>query len=298
MPTCIKNKLWVNSMTKVITTIQEMQKLTTRLRLEGKSIGFVPTMGALHEGHLTMMRQSIEYNDITVISVFVNPLQFGPNEDFDAYPRQIDQDVAAAQKIGVDYVFYPSVEEMYPHSLEITLNVGRLASVLEGAKRPGHFEGVVTVVNKLFNIVQPHVAYFGKKDAQQLAIIEQMVKEMNHPIVIQGVDIVRERDGLARSSRNVYLTEDERQQAPHLYKSLQLANTLYKDGERQSDIIIEKVTEYLKTHTDGAIEEVAVYSYPELVQQTRISGQIFISLAVKFSKARLIDNIIIGDEEK
>ncbi|MBV5191594.1 pantoate--beta-alanine ligase [Staphylococcus chromogenes] len=285
-------------MTNVITTIQEMQKLTTRLRLEGKSIGFVPTMGALHEGHLTMMRQSIEYNDITVISVFVNPLQFGPNEDFDAYPRQIDQDVAAAQKIGVDYVFYPSVEEMYPHSLEITLNVGRLASVLEGAKRPGHFEGVVTVVNKLFNIVQPHVAYFGKKDAQQLAIIEQMVKEMNHPIVIQGVDIVRERDGLARSSRNVYLTEDERQQAPHLYKSLQLANTLYKDGERQSDIIIEKVTEYLKTHTDGAIEEVAVYSYPELVQQTRISGQIFISLAVKFSKARLIDNIIIGDEEK
>lgn len=285
-------------MTKVITTIQEMQKLTTRLRLEGKSIGFVPTMGALHEGHLTMMRQSIEYNDITVISVFVNPLQFGPNEDFDAYPRQIDQDVAAAQKIGVDYVFYPSVEEMYPHSLEITLNVGRLASVLEGAKRPGHFEGVVTVVNKLFNIVQPHVAYFGKKDAQQLGIIEQMVKEMNHPIVIQGVDIVRERDGLARSSRNVYLTEDERQQASHLYKSLQLANTLYKDGERQSDIIIEKVTEYLKTHTDGAIEEVAVYSYPELVQQTRISGQIFISLAVKFSKARLIDNIIIGDEEK
>ena len=285
-------------MTKVITTIQEMQKLTTRLRLEGKSIGFVPTMGALHEGHLTMMRQSIEYNDITVISVFVNPLQFGPNEDFDAYPRQIDQDVAAAQKIGVDYVFYPSVEEMYPQSLEITLNVGRLASVLEGAKRPGHFEGVVTVVNKLFNIVQPHVAYFGKKDAQQLAIIEQMVKEMNHPIVIQGVDIVRERDGLARSSRNVYLTEDERQQAPHLYKSLQLANTLYKDGEHQSDIIIEKVTEYLKTHTDGAIEEVAVYSYPELVQQTRITGQIFISLAVKFSKARLIDNIIIGDEEK
>lgn len=285
-------------MTKVITTIQEMQKLTTRLRLEGKSIGFVPTMGALHEGHLTMMRQSIEYNDITVISVFVNPLQFGPNEDFDAYPRQIDQDVAAAQKIGVDYVFYPSVEEMYPQSLEITLNVGRLASVLEGAKRPGHFEGVVTVVNKLFNIVQPHVAYFGKKDAQQLAIIEQMVKEMNHPIVIQGVDIVRERDGLARSSRNVYLTEDERQQAPHLYKSLQLANTLYKDGERQSDIIIEKVTEHLKTHTDGAIEEVAVYSYPELVQQTRISGQIFISLAVKFSKARLIDNIIIGDEAK
>ena len=285
-------------MTKMITTIQEMQKLTTRLRLEGKSIGFVPTMGALHEGHLTMMRQSIEYNDITVISIFVNPLQFGPDEDFEAYPRQIDQDVASAQKIGVDYVFYPSVEEMHPKPLDITLNVGRLASVLEGAQRPGHFDGVVTIVNKLFNIVQPHVAYFGKKDAQQLAIVEQMVKEMNHPIIIQGVDIVRERDGLARSSRNVYLTEKERQQAPYLYKSLQLAKSLYDDGERQSNRMIEKVTEYLQTHIEGTIEEIAVYSYPELVQQANITGQIFISLAVKFSKARLIDNIIIGDETK
>ncbi|KFE42437.1 pantoate--beta-alanine ligase [Staphylococcus agnetis] len=285
-------------MTKVITSIQDMQHLTSRLRLEGKSIGFVPTMGALHEGHLTMMRQSIEYNDITVISVFVNPLQFGPNEDFDAYPRQIEQDTEAARHIGVDYVFYPSVEDMYPNRLDITLKVGRLASVLEGEKRPGHFDGVVTVVNKLFNIVQPHVAYFGKKDAQQLAIVTQMVKEMNHSVVIEGVDIVRERDGLARSSRNVYLTEAERHQAPHLFKSLQLARTMYEDGERQSDIIIEAVTEYLKTHIDGTIEEVAIYSYPELVQQTTISGQIFISLAVKFSKARLIDNIIIGDEVK
>ncbi|MCO4327689.1 pantoate--beta-alanine ligase [Staphylococcus agnetis] len=285
-------------MTKVITSIQDMQHLTSRLRLEGKSIGFVPTMGALHEGHLTMMRQSIEYNDITVISVFVNPLQFGPNEDFDAYPRQIEQDTEAARHIGVDYVFYPSVEDMYPNRLDITLKVGRLASVLEGEKRPGHFDGVVTVVNKLFNIVQPHVAYFGKKDAQQLAIVTQMVKEMNHSVVIEGVDIVRERDGLARSSRNVYLTEAERQQAPHLFKSLQLARAMYEDGERQSDIIIEAVTEYLKTHIDGTIEEVAIYSYPELVQQTTISGQIFISLAVKFSKARLIDNIIIGDEVK
>ena len=285
-------------MTKVITTIQEMQTLTTRLRLEGKSIGFVPTMGALHEGHLTMMRQSIEYNDITVISIFVNPLQFGPDEDFEAYPRQINQDVTSAKQIGVDYVFYPSVEEMYPKPLDITLNVGRLASVLEGAQRPGHFEGVVTIVNKLFNIVQPHVAYFGKKDAQQLAIIEQMVKEMNHPILIQGVDIVRERDGLARSSRNVYLTEKERQQAPHLYKSLQLAKALYDDGERQSDRMIEKVTEYLQTHIEGTIEDVAIYSYPELVQQANMTGQIFISLAVKFSKARLIDNIIIGDETR
>ncbi|MCO4339219.1 pantoate--beta-alanine ligase [Staphylococcus agnetis] len=285
-------------MTKVITSIQDMQHLTSRLRLEGKSIGFVPTMGALHEGHLMMMRQSIEYNDITVISVFVNPLQFGPNEDFDAYPRQIEQDTEAARHIGVDYVFYPSVEDMYPNRLDITLKVGRLASVLEGEKRPGHFDGVVTVVNKLFNIVQPHVAYFGKKDAQQLAIVTQMVKEMNHSVVIEGVDIVRERDGLARSSRNVYLTEAERQQAPHLFKSLQLARAMYEDGERQSDIIIEAVTEYLKTHIDGTIEEVAIYSYPELVQQTTISGQIFISLAVKFSKARLIDNIIIGDEVK
>ena len=196
----------------------------------------------------------------------------------------------------MDYVFYPSVEEMYPDELGVTLKVGKLAHVLEGAQRPGHFEGVVTVVNKLFNIISPDYAYFGKKDAQQLAIVEKMVKDFNHPIEIIGVDIVREKDGLAKSSRNVYLTEEERQEAVHLSKSLKLARDLYNNGERNSSVIIDEITQYLLDYTSGQVDEVAIYSYPELEEQSKIQGQIFISLAVKFSKARLIDNIIIGAE--
>ncbi|MCG7339184.1 pantoate--beta-alanine ligase [Staphylococcus sp. ACRSN] len=283
-------------MTKIITTIKEMMELTQKWRENGLQIGFVPTMGALHEGHLTMMEQSISNNDITVISVFVNPLQFGPDEDFDAYPRNIPSDVEKAESIGVDYIFHPSESEMYPTKPTIQVSAGRLSTVLEGAQRPGHFDGVVTVVNKLFNIVRPHCAYFGKKDAQQLAIIEQMVIDFNHPITIKGVDIVRETDGLARSSRNIYLTEEERQQAPHLYQSLKLAHQMYIDGERESDKIIAAACDYLKMHTEGEIETFAIYSYPELVEQQNISGDIFISLAVKFSKARLIDNIIISNK--
>lgn len=283
-------------MTKVITTVSEMQSIVKEYKRHGQTIGFVPTMGALHEGHLKMMELSSEFNDITVVSIFVNPLQFGPNEDFDAYPRQINKDVEMMEEIDVDYVFYPSVEEMYPDELGVTLKVGKLAHVLEGAQRPGHFEGVVTVVNKLFNIISPDYAYFGKKDAQQLAIVEKMVKDFNHPIEIIGVDIVREKDGLAKSSRNVYLTEEERQEAVHLSKSLKLARDLYNNGERNSSVIIDEITQYLLDYTSGQVDEVAIYSYPGLEEQSKIQGQIFISLAVKFSKARLIDNIIIGAE--
>ncbi|MBF7016131.1 pantoate--beta-alanine ligase [Staphylococcus durrellii] len=282
-------------MTEVITDIIKMQTLMSEFKRQDKTIGFVPTMGALHDGHLTMMKQSLKEQDITIISVFVNPLQFGPNEDFDAYPRQIEQDVAMVKNIGVDYVFYPATEEMYPGAIDVNVTVGRLATVLEGEKRPGHFDGVVTVVNKLFNIVQPDVAYFGKKDAQQLAIVEKMVIDFNHNITIRGVDIVREADGLAKSSRNVYLTDKERKEAPHLYQSLKLAERLYQNGERNSDTIIAEINHYLTQNTSGHIEEVAVYSYPELIEQQHISGKIFISLAVKFSQARLIDNVIIGD---
>lgn len=283
-------------MTKVITTVSEMQSIAKEYKRHGQTIGFVPTMGALHEGHLKMMELSSEFNDITVVSIFVNPLQFGPNEDFDAYPRQINKDVEMMEEIDVDYVFYPSVEEMYPDELGVTLKVGKLAHVLEGAQRPRHFEGVVTVVNKLFNIISPDYAYFGKKDAQQLAIVEKMVKDFNHPIEIIGVDIVREKDGLAKSSRNVYLTEEERQEAVHLSKSLKLARDLYNNGERNSSVIIDEITQYLLDYTSGQVDEVAIYSYPGLEEQSKIQGQIFISLAVKFSKARLIDNIIIGAE--
>ena len=224
-------------MTQVINTVKEMQAIAQHIKASGQSIGFIPTMGALHEGHLSMMRRSVEENDVTIISVFVNPLQFGPNEDYDAYPRQIDKDVSLVKAIHVDYVFHPSAQEMYPDELGVTLKVGRLGEVLEGPQRPGHFDGVVTVVNKLFNIVSPNKAYFGKKDAQQLAIIEKMVNDFNHPIEIVGVDIVREDDGLARSSRNVYLTDEERKEAVHLSKSLTLAKDMYEEGERRSHML-------------------------------------------------------------
>ncbi|MDK9857255.1 pantoate--beta-alanine ligase [Staphylococcus equorum] len=282
-------------MTELITTIEEMTEMSKQWIKSNKSMGFVPTMGALHEGHLKMMSQSITENDVTVISVFVNPLQFGPDEDLDAYPRDIESDTTKASSVGVDYIFYPSEKEMYPEQPTIEVKAGRLASVLEGAQRPGHFDGVVTVVNKLFNIIQPERAYFGKKDAQQLAIVEKMVEDFNHAIDIVGVDIVREADGLAKSSRNIYLTSEERAEAPHLYKSLQLAQSLYNQGERSSLKIIEATCDYIQQHTSGDIETVAIYSYPQLVEQHEITDNIFISLAVKFSQARLIDNIIIGD---
>lgn len=282
-------------MTELITTIEEMTEMSKQWIKSNKSVGFVPTMGALHEGHLKMMSQSITENDVTVISVFVNPLQFGPDEDLDAYPRDIESDTTKASSVGVDYIFYPSEKEMYPEQPTIEVKAGRLASVLEGAQRPGHFDGVVTVVNKLFNIIQPERAYFGKKDAQQLAIVEKMVEDFNHAIDIVGVDIVREADGLAKSSRNIYLTSEERAEVPHLYKSLQLAQSLYNQGERSSLKIIEATRDYIQQHTSGDIETVAIYSYPQLVEQHEITDKIFISLAVKFSQARLIDNIIIGD---
>lgn len=280
-------------MTQVVERIKDMNSIVSQFKSQGKTIGLVPTMGALHDGHLKMMKQSIEENDITAVSIFVNPLQFGPNEDFDDYPRPFESDLEKLKQIGVDYVFHPTVEEMYPGELEMTITVGRLAQVLEGKKRPGHFDGVVTVVNKLFNIIQPTRAYFGRKDAQQLAIIEKMVEDFNHSVQIVPIDIVREADGLAKSSRNIYLTEEERKEAVHLSKSLALAKKKYDEGERNSDVLIQAITQYLESNVRGDIVEVAIYSYPELEEQHTIEGQIFISLAVKFSQARLIDNIII-----
>lgn len=280
-------------MTQVVERIKDMNSIVSQFKSQGKIIGLVPTMGALHDGHLKMMKQSIEENDVTAVSIFVNPLQFGPNEDFDDYPRPFESDLEKLKQIGVDYVFHPTVEEMYPGELEMTITVGRLAQVLEGKKRPGHFDGVVTVVNKLFNIIQPTHAYFGKKDAQQLAIIEKMVEDFNHSVQIVPIDIVREADGLAKSSRNIYLTEEERKEAVHLSKSLALAKKKYDEGERNSDVLIQAITHYLESNVSGDIVEVAIYSYPELEEQHTIEGQIFISLAVKFSQARIIDNIII-----
>ncbi|WP_020059576.1 pantoate--beta-alanine ligase [Bacillus sp. 123MFChir2] len=277
----------------IITTVQEMQQIASELRASGKKVGFVPTMGYLHEGHLTLLRQAKKENDIVMLSIFVNPLQFGPNEDLDRYPRDIERDERLAREVEVDYLFYPSVEEMYPGERTTNIDVIKRTNVLCGKQRPGHFEGVVTVLMKLFNITMPNRAYFGMKDAQQVAVIEGFVSDYNFPVTIVPVDIVREEDGLARSSRNVYLSERERQEAPHLYKSLCMAKEQIVKGERSPEKITNFIKEYIETNTNGVVDYANLYAYPHLTQVEQINGQIILAIAVKFENARLIDNITL-----
>ena len=217
---------------QVIERIKEMQEVSSKLRQEGKSIGFVPTMGALHEGHLSLVRMARKDNDIVVVSVFVNPTQFGPNEDFEKYPRDFEGDRKKLEKENVDIVFYPHADEMYPPNYKTYVEVEDITTRLCGAFRPGHFRGVTTVVTKLFNIVKPTRAYFGKKDYQQFKVIKRMVEDLNMDIEIIPGEIVREPDGLAMSSRNQYLSPEERKDALALYNSLQLAKELIQKGER------------------------------------------------------------------
>jgi pantoate--beta-alanine ligase len=279
---------------KVITTIRELQQVIQRTKKQQNTIGFVPTMGFLHEGHCTLLKQARNENDIVVLSIFVNPLQFGPTEDLDRYPRDFDQDQKVAEKIGVDYLFHPSVSEMYPYEPSVTLTVNKRTDVLCGASRPGHFDGVATVLTKLFHIVQPDKVYFGKKDAQQVAVVHGLVTDFNFPLEIITVDTVREEDGLAKSSRNVYLTAQERVQAPILYQSLQKAVEMIHDGETVPDRLISSIKDMIRTETSGEIDYVSILSYPQLEKVEQITeNDIIIAIAVKFSKARLIDNIIL-----
>jgi pantoate--beta-alanine ligase len=276
---------------QIIHSIQEMQQIVLSLRSSGKQIGFVPTMGFLHEGHMTLLKKAREENDAVVLSIFVNPLQFGPNEDFDRYPRDIERDEQMARDVGVDYVFYPTVQEMYPAPLTTKITVVDRTDVLCGKQRPGHFDGVATVLLKLFNITIPHKAYFGMKDAQQVAVVQGLVQDYNIPVEIVPVETVREADGLAKSSRNVYLSEQEREQAPSLYKALQLAKQAIESGERNTSTVVNMVKRYIQEHTAGEIDYVELYSYPSLQPLDQIEGKIILALAVKFSKARLIDNL-------
>lgn len=281
---------------KVIHTVKEMQDTVRRLKREGKTIGYVPTMGYLHEGHLHLMKEARKQNDIVVASIFVNPTQFGPNEDFESYPRDFERDCLVASDAGVDYIFHPTVEEMYPKPLSIKLSAVDRTDCLCGASRPGHFDGVVTVLTKFFHIVTPDKAYFGMKDAQQVAVVESLVSDYFFPIELIPVDTVREEDGLAKSSRNVNLTEKERREAPVLYESLTLAKNLIESGERNIDKILSAVRERIQENTSGKIDYIEMYSYPELKKIEQIKGKIIIALAVKFSKARLIDNIVLNVE--
>ena len=258
---------------KIITTVQEMQQ----------EIGCVPTMGYLHEGHATLLRQARKENEVVILSVFVNPLQFGPNEDLDRYPRDIDRDERVAKEAGVDYLFYPSVEEMYPAEQTAKVEVVKRTDVLCGKRRPVHFAGVATVLMKLFNITLPNRSYFGMKDAQQVAVIQGFVQDFNIPVTIVPVDIVREEDGLARSSRNVYLSEKEREEAPNLYRSLCIAKEQIEEGERDPKVVTSLVKEYIEKHTQGIVDYVDIYAYPTLTELEIIQGRIILAIAVKFN---------------
>lgn len=270
-----------------------MQQEMKKEKQLGRSIGFVPTMGYLHEGHATLLGAARTENEVVVLSIFVNPTQFGPNEDFDTYPRDFERDERVAKEANVDYLFYPSVEEMYKSSRSVAITVTDRVDVLCGQKRPGHFDGVATVLTKLFHIVTPDRAYFGKKDAQQVAVVDGLIEDFNFPVELRAVDTVREADGLAKSSRNVYLTDKEREEAPVLFKSLQSALQLLESGEKQVEILKETIRKEIEQHTSGKVDYIDVYTYPELKAIKQAAGKIIIALAVQFSKARLIDNVIV-----
>ncbi|MED3814069.1 pantoate--beta-alanine ligase [Priestia megaterium] len=278
---------------KVITTIKDMQQEMKKEKQLGRSIGFVPTMGYLHEGHATLLGAARTENEVVALSIFVNPTQFGPNEDFDTYPRDFERDERVAKEANVDYLFYPSVEEMYKSSRSVAITVTDRVDVLCGQKRPGHFDGVATVLTKLFHIVTPDRAYFGKKDAQQVAVVDGLIEDFNFPVELRAVDTVREADGLAKSSRNVYLTDKEREEAPVLFKSLQSALQLLESGEKHVEIIKQAIRKEIEQYTGGKVDYIEVYTYPGLKTIKQAAGKIIIALAVQFSKARLIDNVIV-----
>lgn len=278
---------------KLYKKINSIQKEIIRLKREGKKIGFVPTMGYLHEGHLSLMRKARKENDIVVISIFVNPTQFGPREDYNRYPRDLNRDLKLAREVGVDIVFYPSVDEMYPSKYRTYVEVEELSDLLCGKSRPGHFRGVTTVCAKLFNIIQPDVAYFGQKDAQQAIIIKQMVRDLNFPFKIKVLPIVREKDGLAMSSRNVYLSPQERKDAVILYQSLKIAEQMVKQGIKDARKIKMKVKKMISEKKTARIDYVEIVDMEDLKPVTLINKPVLLALAVWFGKARLIDNTIL-----
>lgn len=282
-------------------TISETRAAIAQARASGKKIGFVPTMGYLHEGHLKLIDIAKEHSDFIVVSIFVNPTQFGPHEDFTAYPRDFERDRKLCEARGADLIFAPEISEMYPERSLITFQIEKLADRLCGARRPGHFNGVVLVVSKLFNIIQPDIAVFGQKDAQQLIIIKRLVQDLNFPVRIISAPTVRESDGLAMSSRNVYLNSEQRAQSTVLYQALQKAKALIESGERDAKKIISEIEKLIATASEARIDYIEIVSVRDLQPVERLDGQVLIALAVYFGKARLIDNIVLevsGDQAR
>lgn len=273
-----------------VITLDELY--SARLSLEG-TVGLVPTMGFLHEGHLSLIRQARQECDQVVVSIFVNPTQFGKNEDLSKYPRDIDRDLKLIEPL-TDLVWMPTAEIMYPQGYQTWVEVEAITSPLEGAMRPGHFKGVSTVVAKLFNGVQPHKVYFGQKDAQQVAVIRQMVRDLNFPLEIVVCPIVREPDGLAMSSRNVYLDPEQRKAATVLFRSLSAAKDLFENGERDADKIRGEMKEVLTSEPLAEVQYVSCADYDSLEELRLIEGKALLSMAVFIGKTRLIDNFVLG----
>lgn len=278
---------------QVITGIKEMQTFSNKVRREGKTIVLVPTMGFLHPGHLSLMEEGRQQADLLVISIFVNPTQFGGGEDFEDYPRDLEKDQQLAKEVGVDVIFAPTMVEMYPAGFQTYVQVEEVTKNLCGISRPAHFRGVTTVVCKLFNVVKPHTVIFGEKDFQQLVAIRQMVSDLNLDVEIVGMSIFREEDGLAMSSRNRYLTEDERKVALSLFHSLKQASALFEQGERKAGEIVREVKKIIEAEKLAQIDYVKICDTKMLGDLEQIDREAVIALAVRIGKARLIDNIVL-----
>lgn len=277
---------------KLVHTVNEVREQVKEWKKEGLTVGLVPTMGFLHEGHQSLIAASVKENDRTVVSVFVNPTQFGPNEDFEAYPRDIEKDRALCESTGADLIFNPEPEEMYPEGFCTYTNITGLSDALCGKSRPIHFKGVCTVVSKLFNIVGADKAYFGEKDAQQLAIIRRMVRDMNIPVEIVGCPIIREEDGLAKSSRNTYLNPEERKAALILSKAVFAGKDMVENGEKSAEKIVSSMKEIIKSEPLAEIDYVEMVDMNTMKNIDAVEGTVLCAIAVKIGKTRLIDNFI------
>ncbi len=276
---------------KIVKSVKEMQKISTALKRKGKAIGFVPTMGYLHQGHLSLIRLAKKKSDVVMVSIFVNPIQFGPKEDFKRYPRDLKRDTRLARKTGCDILFIPTQRQMYPERYSAYVSVEKLSDTLEGKFRMGHFKGVATVVAKLFNIVQPDLAFFGQKDAQQAVIIQKMVEDLNFNLKIIIGPTVREPSGLALSSRNSYLAEDEKKTASVLFQSLQKAQSIIEQGERNSSRVIHEMEKMILSKPKTIIDYIAITDSQTLEPLENLSGEVLISMAVFVGSTRLIDNL-------
>ena len=283
---------------EIIKTISELQKTLDSARQAGKTVGFVPTMGFFHEGHLGLVRAARSENDVVVMSIFVNPTQFGPAEDYQTYPRDLARDTELAEQAGADIILAPEVKEVYPDGLATYVEVtGPETQGLCAASRPGHFRGVTTVVAKLLNIVRPERVYFGQKDAQQLAVIKRMVRDLNIPVEVIGCPTVREPDGLAMSSRNTYLKPEERKAAAVLYEALIAGETTIKQGERSGARIIDAVEKVIKREPLAKLEYAEIRETAGFTKPGAVKGEILIAVAARFGQTRLIDNVVVNSDE-